>query len=108
MKSLLKRHEGKHISLSMSRSAPICNEEVENWNVWKIDISKRGFMKNEAETTRDEVEYPETREDELGLLNESSLMIEEKSQTGASDKEIALQLLAKRLIMEHRSNKAKC
>ncbi len=65
-------------------------------------------MKNEAETTRGEVEEQETKEDELGLSNEASLMIEEKSQTGASDKEMALQLLVKRLIMEHRNKKAKC
>jgi len=65
-------------------------------------------MKNEAATTIDEVEYSETKEDESGLLNEASLMIEEKSQTGTSDKEIALQLLAKRLIMEHRNKESKC
>lgn len=65
-------------------------------------------MKNAAVTTRDEVEYSKTREDQLGLLNEASLVIEEKSQNGASDKEMALQLLAKRLITEHRNRKAKC
>ena len=65
-------------------------------------------MKNEAETTRDEVEYSETKEDELELPYEASLIIEERSQTGGSDKDIALQLLAKRLITEHRNRKAKC
>lgn len=42
-----------------------------------MEISKRGFMKNEAATIIDEVEYSETNEDELGLSNEASQMIEE-------------------------------
>jgi hypothetical protein len=61
-------------------------------------------MKNYDDTTKDEEEsiYADKEESNETLSN-----IERKPNTKKSDKEIALQLIARRLIREHRTKNTK-
>ncbi len=61
-------------------------------------------MKNDAETTKEEKESLYAEKDES---NETLSIIKRKPQTKKSDKEIALQLIANRLIREHRTKNTK-